>query len=165
MALEMLSGESRAAIAAEIVAALATERPWEGAGDDAELDIGESMRLVDQAIVRALETKTALVVRMGDEVVQIQDLPVGTIDDIARRNKVSWTIVATAPFAFDTLAIAEDLVKAAAVQLKLPAPKRLTTRTLVDMFSSVPDSWPDEKDPPDDGVEPGPLPERSGEES
>lgn len=161
----MLSEEARSIIAAGMVAKLATERPWIEEGDDVELDIPTAMQFARDAITETLDTKLALAIALDDDhSMQIQDLPVGTLDNIARKHGVSWQVVVGAPFSVNSLGIAQDLVTAVAATLKTTAPKRLTARSIVLLFDMVPDSLGDEDDKPAE-VERGPLPEPAGDES
>lgn len=81
-------------------------------------------------------------VRCADRDVQIRDLPVGVLADIAKKYEVSWLLVQATPLMDAEVATA--VVEAAHNLVGVQHPENLTGRTLMDCFVRVDDDLPTE---------------------
>jgi len=88
-------------------------------------------------------------INLNGKGVKVQDLPLATVDRIAKAANVSWFAVVNTPLL--DLDVVAQLVAAAAEALDLEAPD-LTPRVIVDLFVLVPDDVPEP-----DQVEADPL--------
>lgn len=152
----ILTDAARDIFAAEIAAAVGKTLT-----EDVELD--DLTRTITQTI-DGLQSKNVLAVKLEDDdgnerTFPIQDLPVGVIDEIARKHDVGWLMVTDYPLQHTRLSIATDLLRAAAKQLKINAPRGLTPRAVIDAFVTVPDDVHREE-----GTGDGPLPISDGDE-
>lgn len=77
--------------------------------------------------------------RLPDAAIELRDLPLDVIADVARLTEVSWPLVIGRPC--DDLRVANLLVGAAANYLGVspPAGSEMTDETLVDLFVDVSD--------------------------
>lgn len=74
---------------------------------------------------------------------QIRDLPIQTIDKIAKTCDVQWAYIVALPIA--DLRVAERLIAEAAVRLDKPCPdlETLTARSILDYFVQTDDDLPE----------------------
>ena len=82
-------------------------------------------------------------VKIGDAVMQVRDLPIATLDTIAKATEVSWAYVVAMPFG--DLRVAERLIAECAKRMDVdaPDPESLTARTIVGFFEQVSDDLPE----------------------
>ncbi len=97
-------------------------------------------------------------VTVGGKSVNVQSLPLREVDRIAKDTGVTWFAVVNSPLT--DLLVAGEVVAAAAAHLGVDAPQDLTPRTIVDLFTLVPDDVPEMDREPT----PDPL-DRSGAQS
>lgn len=81
-------------------------------------------------------------VKVGDASMQVRDLPIGTLDTIAKATEVSWAYVVAMPFG--DLRVAERLITECAKRMgvEVPDPDSLTARTVLGYFEQVTDDLP-----------------------
>ena len=79
-------------------------------------------------------------VTVGGRSVNVQSLPLREVDRIAKATGASWFTVVNSPLS--DLLIGAEVVAAAAAHLGVDAPEDLTPRTIVDLFTLVPDDVP-----------------------
>lgn len=89
-------------------------------------------------------------VKIGDASLQVRDLPIATLDMIAKTTDVSWAYVVAMPFG--DLRVAERVIAESAKRLgvEAPDPESLTARTIVGYFEQVSDDLPVQVD--DNGI-------------
>lgn len=82
-------------------------------------------------------------VKIGDATMQVRDLPIATLDTIAKATEVSWAYVVAMPFG--DLRVAERLLAECAKTMGVdaPAPESLTARTIIGYFEQVTDDLPE----------------------
>jgi len=81
-------------------------------------------------------------VKAGTGFVQVQDLPLGVLAEIAERNKVSWIDVMSAP-ARDAR-VAQEVLTAACSHAGVDPPMNVSGREMLERFELVPDDKPEE---------------------
>lgn len=81
-------------------------------------------------------------VKAGTVFVQVQDLPLGVLAEIAERNKVSWIDVMSAP-ARDAR-VAQEVLAAACSHAGVDPPASVSGREMLERFELVPDDKPEE---------------------
>ena len=81
-------------------------------------------------------------VRVAGQEMQIRDLPVGVLAQIAKKTDQTWIITQAAPLL--DLFVAQEVLEAACAQLGVPAPDGLTGRNITDYFVQVADDLPEQ---------------------
>lgn len=81
-------------------------------------------------------------VKAGTSFVQVQDLQLGVLAEIAEKFKVSWIDVISAP-ARDAR-VAQEVLAAACAQVGVDVPASLSGREMLERFELVPDDKPQE---------------------
>lgn len=78
-------------------------------------------------------------IRIGDQAVEVRDLPLQDVAHIARVTDISWAVIVGMPFA--DLNVAELLLETAARYLGIDSPDKstLTPRAIMDYFVDVSD--------------------------
>lgn len=129
-----------------------------------DLDSETVARLVRET-VDSLQADKVVAVQLPDadgnpHTMQVADLYVAAIDEIAKKYDVGWLTVTDYALNAQRLGLARDVVLACAKQLKLPAPRGLNANTLTEIFTTVDKDVHDEE-----GGGSGPLPISDGDET
>lgn len=81
-------------------------------------------------------------VRVAGQEIQIRDLPVGVLAEIAKSTDQTWLLTQAAPLL--NLFVAQDVLEACCKHLGVPVPDGLTGRTITDYFVQVDDDLPEQ---------------------
>lgn len=90
-------------------------------------------------------------VRLNDQLVRVEDLPLEVIDRIAKAHDITWLTVVAKPMI--DLALARSIIDAVGEHLGVTVEPNLSVREVTAMFEAVPDDVPDPDyilDPKDD---------------